>query len=527
MSRYAKLAATPVPQSEPLTPNQVKNNAGGFVFALDDFKRLDRFLVLGSDTNTYYQKAQQLTRENAACVQRCYDVDASRTVLRIVEISHEGRAPKNDPAIFALALGAAHADVKIRKLALDALPSVCRTSMHLFQFLDICKALGRGWGRALKNAVARWYDVRSTDAIAYQAVKYRSRENFTHKRTLQTARWRNKVGADRQALYKWMKGEECDVSALPALVRGHLSAMALAGKPQEVAKLVTEYQLPWEAVPTDVAKTPEVLAALLPHMGLTALMRNLGALTAAEVLKPLSAELDHVLAQFADVEQLRKARLHPFNLMVAQAAYSGGAGRSRRVSWKPVPKVVAALEKAFYASFKTITPSGKRTLLGIDVSASMTWSPLLGTNITPRQASAVMAMTILRTEPRSHAHAFATNFSELPLHENMSLQQVIDLIERQPAMGTDCALPMLYALEKGLQVDVFQIYTDSETWAGRMHPVGALQRYRKATGIPAKLIVVGMTSTGFTIADPSDPGMLDVVGFDSAAPSVMTEFARG
>jgi len=70
-------------------------------------------------------------------------------------------------------------------------------------------------------------------------------------------------------------------------------------------------------------------------------------------------------------------------------------------------------------------------------------------------------------------------------------------------------------------------YTDNETWAGRMHPVEALQQYRRKSGIAAKLIVSGMTSTGFSIADPSDGGMLDVVGFDSDAPSVMADFARG
>jgi 60 kDa SS-A/Ro ribonucleoprotein len=48
----------------------------------------------------------------------------------------------------------------------------------------------------------------------------------------------------------------------------------------------------------------------------------------------------------------------------------------------------------------------------------------------------------------------------------------------------------------------------------------------RKTGIPAKLIVAGMTSTGFSIADPDDGGMLDVVGFDRAAPAVMADFAR-
>ncbi|MBW3631376.1 MAG: hypothetical protein KY464_19090 [Gemmatimonadetes bacterium] len=46
------------------------------------------------------------------------------------------------------------------------------------------------------------------------------------------------------------------------------------------------------------------------------------------------------------------------------------------------------------------------------------------------------------------------------------------------------------------------------------------------TGIPAKLVVVGMASNGFTIADPNDTGMLGVVGFDAAAPQLIADFAR-
>src|SRR5262249_14591993 len=95
-----------------------------------------------------------------------------------------------------------------------------------------------------------------------------------------------------------------------------------------------------------------------------------------------------------------------------------------------------------------------------------------------------------------------------------------------PMGGTDCALPVLYALARNIPVDVFVVLTDSETWAGGIHPSQALRRYRERTGIPAKLIVVGMVSNGFSIADPNDPGMFDVVGFDSATPQVMADFAR-
>jgi len=95
-----------------------------------------------------------------------------------------------------------------------------------------------------------------------------------------------------------------------------------------------------------------------------------------------------------------------------------------------------------------------------------------------------------------------------------------------PFAGTDCSLPMRWAMDKRVEVDTFVIYTDSETWAGNIHPAQALREYRQRTGIPAKLVVVGMVSNGFSIADPNDAGMLDVVGFDTATPEIIADFAR-
>ena len=53
-----------------------------------------------------------------------------------------------------------------------------------------------------------------------------------------------------------------------------------------------------------------------------------------------------------------------------------------------------------------------------------------------------------------------------------------------------------------------------------------MREYRQKMGIPARF-VVGMTSSGFSIADPKDAGMLDVAGFDSNAPSIISSFVAG
>jgi len=108
----------------------------------------------------------------------------------------------------------------------------------------------------------------------------------------------------------------------------------------------------------------------------------------------------------------------------------------------------------------------------------------------------------------------------------MRLDSVIEKVRAIPMGGTDCALPMVWARRNKLRASGFVTYTDSETWAGNIHPAQALRQYRNEFVGDAKAVVVGMTSNGFTLADPNDRGMLDVVGFDTTAPAVIADFVR-
>jgi 60 kDa SS-A/Ro ribonucleoprotein len=214
-----------------------------------------------------------------------------------------------------------------------------------------------------------------------------------------------------------------------------------------------------------------------------------------------------------------------------------------------VPQVIDAIEGAFYAAFGNVESTGRRWLLALDVSGSMAGSEVAGVpGLSARDAAAAMALVTAATEPKHHivgftgrgfhvtgarpsthgAWAFHANdgagVEPLPIGPRQRLDDAVRVVSDLPMGPTDCALPMLYALERGIAADVFVVYTDSETWHGEVHPARALRRYRERTGIAAKLIVVGMVSNGFTIADPDDAGMLDVVGFDTTVPQRMGQF---
>jgi 60 kDa SS-A/Ro ribonucleoprotein len=211
--------------------------------------------------------------------------------------------------------------------------------------------------------------------------------------------------------------------------------------------------------------------------------------------------------------------------LLRRSSCEAGRGAKGSLTWSPIPQISDALEEAFYASFGLIEPTGKRFLLGLDVSGSM-GCPMGDSGITCAEGTAVMAMVTARLEKNSYVHGFADTFRDLKITAKDTLESATRKTQQSNFGSTDCALPMKYALANKIPVDVFCVYTDSEFNTGRQHPSQALAEYRRVMGIPAKLVVVGMTATNVTIADPSDAGMMDVVGFDGATPELIADFAR-
>ena len=551
MSYLKQHRAKRPPQRAPLE-GQVPNAAGGHAWPVDEWSRLRRFLILGSERGSYYVSEWTLTRQNAKAVEQAIRADGKRAVAEIVAVSAAGRAPKNDPALFALAIAAGADDVETRRAALEALPRVARTGTHLFRFATFVEGF-RGWGRSLRRAIARWYAAQGPERLAYQAIKYRQRDGVTHRDLLRLAHPARVVSArnpvldlsdEHGRLFEWIvRGG--DTSQLPRIVEGFERVQA-AASPSEAADLIREYRLPREALNPEHLTSALVWEALLEEIPMTALVRNLGTMTRVGVLTASSAATKHVLGQLGDAERIRQARLHPIALLAALRTYASGAGVRGRRTWTPLRSVVDALDAAFYSAFGNVEPAGKRLLLALDVSGSMTSGWVAGVpGLTPRDASAALALVTAATEPEYEIVGFFAGnggfkpgrkrtagwgedgLSPLAISPRQRLDDAVKAVSDLPFGGTDAALPMQYAQALEREIDTFVVYTDSETWAGDVHPADALRDYRVASSIDARLVVVGMVSNGFSIAEPADPGMLDVVGFDTATPQLISDFARG
>lgn len=543
-------------QTQPAGRATVKNDAGGYGFAVDDVNRLRRFLILGVEGGTYYVKAPELARDNAEVVVRLAKSNPTVLVDIIVEISTAGRAPKPNPAIFALAVAASEADEAGRAYALAQLSKVCRTATHLFLFLNYVSQF-RGWGATLKRAVAKWYTDKPAEKVAYQLLKYRQREGYTHNRALRLSRPKPPSDA-HDALFEYVlipsahKGENGEVSTafrhklaergitpglsphldtqprwdvMPELVSEFREVQDAA--PARAAELITSgHGLSWEMLPDRLVNEPLVWEAMLDKgVPQTALIRQLPRLTKLGLTKGRTGAL--IAKQLVDVEQLKRGRVHPINMLVAQRTYASGQSARGDGTWSPTPVIIDALHDGFYAAYGAVEPSGARMLVASDTSSSMTYSAVGGLPLQALEVAGVLALVIGNTEQDVTQVGFTTQAFPLTISKRQRLDDVMNYMRRQPNGGTDIAAPILWALQNKIEFDVMVSITDDQTWAGGMHVFQALRMYREKINPNARLVSCATTPTSSQVIDPDDKGCLGVAGFDTAVPSMITEFSAG
>lgn len=541
LKKYAASAKVGTPQMTrtPGRTDEVKNHAGGFVFEVNDKARLDRFLILGSE-GTYYAKAEKITDDNVKFIANLISKDEALVLKSLVEVSTQGKAYRNTPAIFTLAMLMVHGKNKVATRA--AVNSVVRTAPHLYEFVNFLDSFG-GWGRAKRGAVSDWFAGKDAQSLAYQFVKYRGgRDGWTMRDVMRVA---HPQGVDAGVGNFILRG---DVNGEVPSVITDFEEIKRAGSVAEVLRVLERNpSLPWETIPTQFLNERAVWERLFRNGAVKgqALVRNITRLAKVGMFDDLNFAVDYAAA-LTDVNMIERTRLHPINFLNAAVVYRDGQkdrnnsygyyASSRSKSWNTQGIISDALDEGFHLAFKSVVPAGKRTMVAVDVSGSMSCDAI-GLDLSCAQVSGAMAMTIARTEPASMIRGFTTGngrgwgrsaeLTDLGITAKTGLAQAMRNVQKNNFGGTDCAQPMLWALENKVDIDTFVVITDNETWAGQVKPVDALKRYRQATGIDARVAVLGVASTGFTIADPRDSGMMDFVGFSSDAPSVLADFSAG
>lgn len=525
-----------LPVGERLSDHQVQNNTGGFVYEVSPKSRLERFLILGVDGGTFYVSENDLTKQNVDWLKGIISDDPQLVLDTILDVSTTGRAYRNSAAIFVLALVLNFGSDSAKKVAADIAPKIARTATHAFELAQYLENLG-GWGRAKRTAVANFFTTKTPDQLAYQAVKYRQRNGWTLRDLMRLS---HPKGVD-QSVGKFVLGNymgkfsDYDTN-MPRIIDGFNAIQKAPSVSSVISILDTFPELPWETIPTEFLKSPEVWKKLFYNGQLKgqALVRNITRLAKMEAFYDSSFRND-IAAHLADPALIKNSRLHPMQYLNASVVYNEGqidrsyfgyGGAQRNRTWTPNTMILDALKSGFYETFKNVEPSGKSFMIALDVSGSMSWTAAVGTDLTAAQASGAMAMITARVEENSETFGFSNTFKPLNILPTDSFESVMKKITGMNFGSTNASLPMSHALSTNRNVDTFVVITDNEVNTGS-HPKATLDKYRKSVNPEAKLAVMAVTPTQFTIADPRDPGMLDVVGFDSDTPKMISDFSKG
>jgi len=541
--------------------NQTLNSCGKVVYKLDDLARLKRFMFLGSENNTLYINKNDLTKENLICLENLLVQERYDDILNVI-IEYKDRSFKKDYLLYVLARCCS---IKIDEKAENVLvlkdfkadcfkltSDICGIPTHLFLFIELYEAVNKklysttGWNSYMKRMVSNWYNSKSVKDLMYHITKYQNRNNWTHRDVLRLTHIKNS-DIHYNNIYKYLaKGEEVltkELTLFESIDNEHQLVYLLAFeklKTEEsldtILRLIKKYNFVREHIPTRWLNERSVWEALLPGMPMTATLRNLNKMTSLGLLeglqssRPVDEQNNKTNLQLV-TEKLSKgsilrSKVHPLQILIAIKMYSQGRGELGKMVWTPNQKIVGALNDAFYYAFDNVKKStGKRYLLALDVSGSMSGETVCGINcLSAAEVSCAMAMVYDHVEENVDMMAFSNTFVPVSISASRRLDDNLNSMRKITFGATDCSLPMTWATERKKEYDCIIIFTDSETNSNKVQPSVALKRYRESSGINTKLVVCGLSSNGFSLSDPENNNMLDVVGFSSETHDIINEF---
>jgi 60 kDa SS-A/Ro ribonucleoprotein len=502
-------------------PGMAQNDGGGASYVIDKWSFFDRFLKIGAESGTYAVSQDKNQTRNCDNAIKCIKEDGSRAVAMIRGVSEQGLAAKNDSAIYALALCFTYGDLSTKLLAEQALSKVCRTGTHILMFSAFVKSL-RSFGKVVARAVNSWYTDRDNMSLAMQLTKYQQREGWSHKDVFRLSHPKFGPEGPNSELARWVvKGD---------LPRGNSEGENFVKLIQECRGMTAKQIIPYikqgklqrEHLDSNLLNEVEVQKAMLPNLGGTALLRNLGNMSKSGLLAGMSNETKFVYHKLTDKEFIKKSRLHPLQILVAQKTYSSGQSLKGSGTWPVNNYIVDALEKALELSFDSVEPTNQNYFFGLDISGSMSWD--FGTSVSCAEVTAVMSLTFAKVEPWTFVGGFSSNFVDLGITRRDSYASAMKKVSDKTFGSTNPGAAIEYAINHKMDVDKFVFITDNDCNSGS-NPAKLLKEYRRVMKKPqTKMIVFGLTASNFSLADPTDPLMLDCAGFTPDMTSLIQNF---
>jgi 60 kDa SS-A/Ro ribonucleoprotein len=482
------------------------NHEGAPAYAYTPRHALAQYAATGCLNATFYAGAEE---QLAKVLELCAEVEPVFIAQTAVFARERGQM-KDMPALLVAALS-----VRDPELCARVFPRVIDNSKMLRNFVQIMRSgvVGRkSLGTAPKRLVREWLNARD-EAQLFRASVGQSPSladivKMVHPRP---------ASDQREALYGYFIGRRFDANALPEVVRQFEAFRAgeTVQVPDVPFQLLTALPLSeqdWVAI---ARRAPWQMT----RMNLNTFARH--GVFRAEGMTELIAE------RLRDPEAIRRARVFPYQLMVAYQMAEANNHVPRRVA--------EALQDAMEIAIENVPRLDATVFVCPDVSGSM-GSPVTGfrkgstSKVRCIDAAALVAAAIMRRNLRAEVLPFEHALVQLRLNPRDSVMTNAQKLAAVGGGGTNCSAPLASLNARKAKGDLVIYVSDNQSWVDSQAGRGTamMQEWSKfhARNPSARLVCIDLQPYGTTQAAGRED-ILNIGGFSDQVFDVIAEFSAG
>jgi 60 kDa SS-A/Ro ribonucleoprotein len=483
-------------------------------YALSPKAQLAQYAATGCLSATFYASAEE---QLAKVLELCAEIDAE-FIAKTAVFSRERGYMKDMPALLCAVLS-----VKDRALLNAVFPRVIDNAKMLRNFVQIMRSgvVGRkSLGSAPKRLVREWLDARDPVALfkanVGQDPSLTDIVKMVHPKPKDVA---------REALFGYFIGRDRSTDALPEVVRNFEAfKQAEAGMKGEVPDVPFQMLTALELGTAEWTAIARRAPWQMTRMNLNTFARH------GVFGQPGMAEL--IAARLRDPEKVAKARVFPYQLMVAYTIAVANA---------EIPRIVCeALQDAMEIATANVPEFPGKVYVFPDVSGSM-HSPVTGfrqgatTAVRCVDIAALVAATVLRKNPLADVIPFESNVVQVSLNPRDSVMTNAEKLSRLPAGGTNCSAPLEFLNQRRAQGDLVIYVSDNESWIDAPHygrfGGSATQTMKEWASFrqrnpEARMVCIDIQPYG-TVQAKERTDILNIGGFSDRVFDVIADFAAG
>ena len=487
-----------------LIPNpDAVNHEGAPAYNLSPEAALAQFAATGCLNTTFYTSENEQLDKVLELTNR---IDPSFIAQTAVYSRGQGFM-KDMPALLCAVLTVKDLD-KLNKV----FDRVIDNGKMLRNFVQIVRsgAVGRkSLGTGPKRLVRDWIQKRS-DAAVFRA----SVGNDPSLADIIKMVHPKPTDESREALYGYLIGREVNREALPTLVRDFERFKNERGPVPDVPfQMLTALEL-----------GPDEWKAIARNAGFTMTRMNLNTFVRHGVFEdPEMVQL--VAGRLADPDEVRKARVFPYQIMTSYLAGNEGVPQEIR----------EALQDALETATENVPAIEGRVAVCLDVSGSMTW-PVTGyrkgatSAVRCIDAAALMASAIVRKNPKAVVLPFEQQVVRVRINPRDSVMTNARKLAAVGGGGTNISAPLTRLNQAGAKVDLVIFISDNESWMDPRRGVGTETMHQwnilKKRNPDARLVCLDIQPYGTTQA-PDREDILNIGGFSDQVFNIVAEFAAG